>query len=427
MLKGRVILKKRYILIDSENVQNRLFEIIEKSRKKDKIIIFYTVYHSGRLEEFLKTDHKKKNIEFVECMTGDNALDLQLMGVLAYLVQKHPRRGFVVYSNDKGYVAAVRHWQKLNVDVELVSFTEPAVAAFQFKPKPNPKNKKKKTAANNHNPYEKNTSKPTPPPKQLIKDEKTNIKNAVNTTVNLSEKKRVDRKTVVTDALLASSAPQKTNTQHTKEKTKNDPEAISVKEEKKVVPDKAKEMKPESDKETKIVSDKVNKAADEIKTEIETKNDNENKNVLIPTVSDPETEAALHKMSNAEYIIEMCRSVRSTDLALVNRVLTIGFGSEDSKEIYAHFKTDSSYRQTMLKLYLPTKPQRLKSLMKTALRFNDLEDTPAGEICAIINEKGTKNMQVVYRDFMKRMPGTLAERQNIYKVVKPYLAVITNL
>ena len=153
----------------------------------------------------------------------------------------------------------------------------------------------------------------------------------------------------------------------------------------------------------------------------------QNDNALIPTVYNRDTEAALHKMSNAEYIIEMCKSVRSTDLALVNRVLTIGFGSENSKEIYAHFKTDSNYRQTMLKLYLPTKPQRLKTLMKTVLCFNDLEDTSAGEICAIINEKGTKNMQVVYRNFMKRMPGTLAERQNIYKVIKPYLSVITNL
>ncbi len=391
-------MKKRYLLIDSENVQNRLFEILEKSRKKDKIIIFYTVYHSGRLEGFLRTNHNKKNIEFVECMTGNNALDLQLMGVLAYLVQKHPKRGFVVYSNDKGYVTAVKHWQKLNVDVELVSFAEPTVSAFEFKPKPKPKNKKKKANTNNQDPFEKNTPKSAPP--QLTKDEKNTIENAVKTTVNLSEKKRVDRKTVVTDALISPAAPQK-NAPPAEEKGEEHSNAVS------------------SEKVTKTVSDEGKKVDVTIKPQ--------NDNALIPTVYNRDTEAALHKMSNAEYIIEMCKSVRSTDLALVNRVLTIGFGSENSKEIYAHFKTDSNYRQTMLKLYLPTKPQRLKTLMKTVLCFNDLEDTSAGEICAIINEKGTKNMQVVYRNFMKRMPGTLAERQNIYKVIKPYLSVITNL
>jgi len=34
---------------------------------------------------------------------GNNALDYQLIGVLSYLIAKHPKALFCIYSNDKNY------------------------------------------------------------------------------------------------------------------------------------------------------------------------------------------------------------------------------------------------------------------------------------------------------------------------------------
>ena len=352
-------MKKRYILIDSENVHNRLFEIIETSRKHDRILIFYTVHHSGRLEEYLKSGTRKSNIEFVECMSGDNALDLQLMGVLSYLIQRHPERGYVIYSNDKGYTTAVKHWQRMNVDVELISFVQPTVGTELFEFKVKKKHKKSKTSSEHPQ---------MPSPLQTAK-------------------------------------------------TKNDTESTSA-------PTDNTETNSDVNPKAQGISAHPTGAA--VKTVIR-----RNPAKTEPKVSDtPEpqaTELHTHKMTNAEYIKEICKSVRSTDLALVNRVLILGFGTEKAKDVYAHFKKNEAYRTAMGKLYYPTKPMRLKSLIVTALRFNELDESAADEICSIINENGTDNLQSVYHSFIKRMPGNLGERQLIYKAVKPYLAVVDSL
>lgn len=345
-------MKKRYLLIDSENVQNRLFEIIENSRKRDNIVIFYTVHHSGRLEEYM---HGKKfgvNVEFVECLAGKNALDLQLMGVLAYLIQQHPKREFVIYSNDKGYRTAVKHWQSKRVDVELISFDKPTVGAelFQFTgpitiESPQPSKKKKK----------KNKNKNPQP-------------------VNTAEQNKTDVKAV------------------TAVETVNIPAA---------------ENKPSSETVTTTVAE-----APEQPKPIETES--------------AEETTTPHIMTKGEYINQMCHCVQTSDFATMFRVLSLGLGDE-SKTVYNRFKKDEAYREEMSRLYYPTKPERLKTLMRTALRYNSLDENAADEICAILNEKGTSNMQQVYLSFIQRMPGTVGERQNIYKAVKPYFSVLENI
>lgn len=367
-------MKKRYILIDSENVHNRLFEIIETSRKRDRILIFYTVHHSGKLEEYLKSSTKKSNIEFVECMSGDNALDLQLMGVLSYLIQRHPERGYVIYSKDKGYTTAVKHWQRMNVDVELISFIQPSVGTELFEFKVKKKHKKSKTSSERS---------PIPSPIQTAKTKSV-----------IESKDSTDKKEspVISESLSI----QTDNT----------------------------EITSDANLENQVVS--ARSPATAVKNVI--RRNPAKTDVAAPDTSQlPTTESHTHKMTNAEYIKEICKSVRSTDLALVNRVLILGFGTEKAKDVYAHFKKDEAYRTAMGKLYYPTKPMRLKSLIVTALRFNELDEGAADEICSIIDENGTDNLQSVYHSFIKRMPGNLGERQLIYKAVKPYLAVVDSL
>ena len=73
------------------------------------------------------------------------------------------------------------------------------------------------------------------------------------------------------------------------------------------------------------------------------------------------------------------------------------------------------------------KDKRVNTLIRAALRYNSMDAGVADEICRILDEKGTDNMQQVYLSFIQRMPGTVAERQAIYKVIKPYFSVLNNI
>lgn len=117
-------LKKKYYLIDTENVGDRWFELLQKIEKKDQVITFYTENHSNRLKEYLLTQVHNPKILWLECATGNNALDYQLIGVLAYLIAKHPKASFCIYSNDKDYRNTVYFWQNRGIEVCQKGFAE---------------------------------------------------------------------------------------------------------------------------------------------------------------------------------------------------------------------------------------------------------------------------------------------------------------
>lgn len=116
-------MKKRFILVDTENVQNRWFELLRGLKEKDKIIVFYTENHSKKLQDYLEVSKGGKRLRWVECISGENALDYQLLGVLSYLVYIHPKAEYVIYSNDKGYQDVVRSWKDKGVRIRLAGFS----------------------------------------------------------------------------------------------------------------------------------------------------------------------------------------------------------------------------------------------------------------------------------------------------------------
>lgn len=110
-------MKRKYYLIDTENVGDRWFGLMEKMKKKDRFVIFYSQNHSKRLEEFILRQINNPRIIWLECAVGNNALDYQLVGVLAYLVVKHPKASFCIYSNDKGYQKTVEFWTSRGIQI----------------------------------------------------------------------------------------------------------------------------------------------------------------------------------------------------------------------------------------------------------------------------------------------------------------------
>lgn len=110
-------MSRKYYLIDTENVGNRWLDMPHKIRRKDRIVTFYTENHSKHLEKFLSKQVHNPSILWLECATGENALDYQLMGVLSYLITKHPKAAFCIYSNDKDYHDAIAFWKSRGIKI----------------------------------------------------------------------------------------------------------------------------------------------------------------------------------------------------------------------------------------------------------------------------------------------------------------------
>jgi len=146
-MKGIITLKRKYYLIDTENVGDKWYGLLDKVKKKDKIVTFYTENHSKRLEEFLLKHVNNSQIIWLECTVGNNALDYQLVGVLAYLIVKHPKASFCIYSNDKGYQKSVDFWQSRGVRISQKGLDE------KKKEKKKNKQHKKKKVRNGSRPY----------------------------------------------------------------------------------------------------------------------------------------------------------------------------------------------------------------------------------------------------------------------------------
>ncbi len=112
-------MKRKYYLVDTENVGDKWFGLLDKINKKDRIVTFYTENHSKRLREFLLRQVNNSQIIWLECAVGNNALDYQLIGVLGYLIVKHPKASFCIYSNDKGYEKTVEFWESRGIRISL--------------------------------------------------------------------------------------------------------------------------------------------------------------------------------------------------------------------------------------------------------------------------------------------------------------------
>lgn len=105
---------KKVYLIDSENVGDVwVTHIMEFAEEQDEIVVFYTQkspYMSyENIRKLMETD---REIVFIKCVEGQNALDFQLVTELGYRIGNEPEdTEYVVVTNDTGFDAAVRYWK----------------------------------------------------------------------------------------------------------------------------------------------------------------------------------------------------------------------------------------------------------------------------------------------------------------------------
>lgn len=110
-MKGGFFNRMRIFLVDYENVNSLGLNGIDKLRKTDKIVLFYS--DSASTISFAIHDvimKKQIKIEKYKLSQADkNALDFQLVTYLGYWVAQHQTKEHEIFiiSKDKGYMSAI--------------------------------------------------------------------------------------------------------------------------------------------------------------------------------------------------------------------------------------------------------------------------------------------------------------------------------
>ena len=113
--------KKSIYLIDSENVGDLwVTHIIELAKEEDEIVVFYTQKSPHMGYENIRTLlNSKRDVEFVKCVEGRNALDFQLVTDLGYRIgSAQEEEEYIIVTNDIGFDAVVQYWKKHEKDVK---------------------------------------------------------------------------------------------------------------------------------------------------------------------------------------------------------------------------------------------------------------------------------------------------------------------
>lgn len=119
--RKEVIMAKKFYLVDTENVGSVWVDLIPTLGKQDCLLLFYTVNSSGiSYEDLLKLAGQEEKYQMIQCFTGRNGLDFQLVSYLGYLIKSNVKAEFIIISNDIGYDSVVRFWSARDIAVSRV-------------------------------------------------------------------------------------------------------------------------------------------------------------------------------------------------------------------------------------------------------------------------------------------------------------------
>ena len=99
-----------HYLVDTENMGKEWTELL-CSEKNAVYHIFYTEKSpSVPIEAVERMNVLKKQLRFIKCHVGANALDFQLVTQLGYMLASAPSAQYHIVSKDTGYDAVVKIW-----------------------------------------------------------------------------------------------------------------------------------------------------------------------------------------------------------------------------------------------------------------------------------------------------------------------------
>lgn len=111
----------KYYYVDSENVGDEWVKFLEQADEDSHFLIFYTAkspYMSYPC--VVKLLSLNKNLEFILCHEGNNALDFQLATCLGYQLCKEPGHEIYIISKDTGFDSIVHFWKERNISIQRI-------------------------------------------------------------------------------------------------------------------------------------------------------------------------------------------------------------------------------------------------------------------------------------------------------------------
>lgn len=120
--------------VDSENVGDNWVSLLDSITTEDKLLVFYTAKSPHmNYKNIVLLKNSPKEVTFIECCEGSNALDFQLCTDLGYRVKDYEDTEFIIVSNDTGFDAVVKYWSHRGITIRRIQgkacIAKPAHAA----------------------------------------------------------------------------------------------------------------------------------------------------------------------------------------------------------------------------------------------------------------------------------------------------------
>lgn len=121
---------RKYYLVDTENVGSVWKLLLEDLTKRDTLMLFYT----GNSPSVSYPDlnyilNYAGSFEMMECYTGKNGLDFQLVSYLGYLLKTAAKTDYIILSNDVGYDPVIKYWNDRGCSITRMTVSELKKAA----------------------------------------------------------------------------------------------------------------------------------------------------------------------------------------------------------------------------------------------------------------------------------------------------------
>lgn len=111
---------KQVFFIDSENVGDSWLSLL--ALEEDELLVFYTTKTPYmNYESLIQLKESPKEVTFIKCFEGANALDFQLVSELGFRLSMGEADEYVIVTNDTGFDAVVRYWQKRGYSVRRMT------------------------------------------------------------------------------------------------------------------------------------------------------------------------------------------------------------------------------------------------------------------------------------------------------------------
>lgn len=353
-------MKKRYYLIDTENVGDRWIDLISDLEGGDILVVFYTKNHSKLLGECYLKQRYNKQIRWVECVVGNNALDQQLTGVLSYLIATHTEAGYAIYSNDKGYNSVIDFWKQRGLDIDMVGFdTE----------KKKDKDGKDKGGKDKDGKEEKAgpTSSSQPPARPAKKQKAVSKADKLAAGRSAGERSEYD-------------GPGSDHPEY-------DGPGSERPEYSRLSADRPEYGRPTED----CLSQRI---------------------------------GHLDEMTEGQVIMEIAKVVPTENMSGWYVVLVSLFGQEEGRAHYIRLKDDEERKRSLSRYLLPDVHKRNVHLIALLYQHEHLDTAMAEVAYKIVKAHNRKNKKAIRADFDKQFGKKTKEQVQYYKVVKPVLDIL---